>query len=231
MNEKFSIFSLTEHESDLEEIPAFYQDLNLTRILDRVSAKWGRRVRDFYRQLSADLNEEEYRRAVYSDIKKESVYEALIRFTENIGQVHELREQKERATYPMQKNVWHIREVAAYCDAYEKLEKNLLNASLSSEGMQEFMGILHEILEREYVKLHEQTEQLFKEIRDLRFILTYDKDRIGVALGRVPGEGAYEEMMKERSGLEIRHFRNPFIGEPRLTELEHACLEIVEKKN
>ena len=140
-------------------------------------------------------------------------------------------EEKEKATYPEQKAVWHIREVVSYCKAYEKLEEDLSGADLSSAGMKELLGIVREILDSEYRKLHADAEELFKDIRELRFILTYDKDRISISLGTLPGEGAYEEMMKEKSGREIKHFHNPFIGEARLTELEYQCVEMIEKKN
>ena len=231
MNEKFSIINQSDLTSEPEDIPAFYQDLNLVQIMDRISVKWGRNVRKFYRRPAIDSEEEEYRRAVYRDIKQAPVYDALISFTENITNSHKLREEKEKATYPEQKAVWHIREVVSYCEAYEKLEADLSGAELSSDGMRELLEIVREVLGSEYRKLHLEASALFKDIRELRFILTYDKDRISITLGTLPGEGAYEEMMKEKSGREIRHFHNPFIGEARLTELEYQCVEMIEKKN
>ena len=231
MNENFSILNQYDQFVEPEEIPAFYRDLNLVQIMDRVSVKWGRNVRKFYRRLSISSEEECYRREIYRDIKKKSVYDALIKFTENIATAHNLREEKEKATYPEQKSVWHIREVVSYCEAYEQLEKDLSGETLQSSGMQELLGIVREVLDSEYRKLHLEASALFKDIREVRFILTYDKDRISITLGTLPGEGAYEEMMKEKSGREIRHFHNPFIGEARLTELEYQCVEMIEKKN
>lgn len=231
MNEKFSILNQYDLASEPDDIPAFYQDFNLAQIMDRVQIKWGRNVRKFYRRPAISSEEEEYRRAIYRDIKAEPVYNALIQFTENIKTAHVLREEKEKATYPEQKAVWHIREVVCYCEAYEKLEKDLSECELNSSGMQELLKTVREVLDSDYRKLHEEAGLLFKGIRELRFILTYDKDRISITLGKLPGDGAYEEMMKEKSGREIRHFPNPFIGEARLTEIEYQCIEIIEKKN
>lgn len=231
MNENFSILNQYDLQTEPDEIPAFYQDLNLVQIMDRVSVKWGRNVRKFYRRPAISSEEESYRRDVYRDIKQQPVYEALMAFIENIATAHTLREEKEKATYPEQKAVWHIREVVSYCEAYEKLEKDLSDSDLQSAGMQELLKTVREVLDGEYRKLHEEAGSLFKEIRELRFILTYDKDRISITLGKLPGEGAYEEMMKEMSGREIKHFRNPYIGEARLTELEYQCIEMIEKKN
>lgn len=230
MNENFSILNLYELTTEPDDIPAFYQDLNLVQIMDRVSAKWGRGVRKFYRRPAVSSEEEEYRRAIYRDIKKQSVYDALIAFTDNLKTAHILREEKEKATYPEQKQVWHIREMVSYCDAYEKLEKDLSEVELSSDGMQELLKIIREVLDTEYRNLQKKAGAIFEEIRKLRFILTYDKDRFSVTLGTLPGEGAYEEMMKEKSGREIKHFHNPFAGEARLLELEYQCIEMIQKK-
>jgi len=231
MNDKFSLLGLYDPVTEPEEIPAFYEDLNLTRILDRVSLNWGRSVRRFYRCPAVSSEEAAYRRAIYGDIKKQEVYDALTGFTENLATAHKLREEKERATYPEQKQVWHIREMVSYCEAYEKLESDLSKTELSSDGMKELLKIITEIIEKEYKNLHEQALAIFKEISELRFILTYEKDRIAITPGTVSGEGAYEEIMKARSGREIRHLTNPFIGEARLTELEYTCLEYIRKKN
>ena len=230
MNEQFSILYLYDLNREPEDIPAFYQDLNLVRILDRISLKWGKNVRKFYRRFSVCSNEELYRRAIYCDIKKEPVYNALITFVEDLEAAHKLREEKEKATYPEQKQVWHIREIVSYCDAYEKLEKAFSEAKLESEGMTELHKIISEVLDSEYRKLHSEALEVFNEIRKLRFILTYDKDRISVSIGTVPGEGAYEEMMRSKSGRKIKHFNNPFVSETRLTEIEYQCIEIIMKK-
>ena len=84
MNENFSILNLYELTTEPDDIPVFYQDLNLVQIMDRVSAKWGRGVRKFYRRPAVSSEEEEYRRAIYRDIKKQSIYDTLIAFTENL---------------------------------------------------------------------------------------------------------------------------------------------------
>lgn len=118
MNENFSILNQYDLQTEPDEIPAFYQDLNLVQIMDRVSVKWGRNVRKFYRRPAISSEEESYRRDIYRDIKQQPVYEALMAFTENIATAHTLREEKEKATYPEQKAVWHLREVVSYCEAY-----------------------------------------------------------------------------------------------------------------
>ena len=230
--EDFSILDLYEKPGEQEVLQSFYQDLNLLQVIDKLTAKWGRDVRQYYRYLPGTLEEVEYRRAIYGDIKKEAVYTALMDYTHDMEKVWELRREKERVLNSMQKYVWHVREIAAYCSAYEALEAKLDKAGLSSEGMTAFLRILKEIMDSGgYRSLKEEILTLLAKIKGLRFIITYDKDRISVSPGEIEGNGAYEEMLRKESGREPGRLQNPFRADPHLSELESACLEILEKKS
>ena len=229
--EDFSILDHYGKELDPVETQAFYQDLNLLQILDKLAAKWGRGVKRYFRYLPDTAEAEAYRRAVYADIKKPEVYEALMRYIRNLSEVEELREERAKVSGPMQRAVWQIREMEKYCSTYEELKRDLSGTELSSEGMLEFMGILKDILESGgFLKMQEQTRRLIAEIRKMRFVITYDRDRMSVALGEVEGEGAYAEMLKKEGGSEKGPLKNPFRADPAVTALENACLEILQKK-
>nr|MCR5330510.1 hypothetical protein [Lachnospiraceae bacterium] len=210
----------------------FYQDLNLVQVIDRLAAGWGKTVRDFYSYLPGTQEDVEYRRAVYGDIKKDDVYGAFIRYTERMAEVERLRGEKDKVRMPIQKAVWQIREVSEYCGAYDELEQGLQRAELSSGGMKRFLEILKEIMDAGgYRDILGKTQALIGQISELRFLIRYDKDRISVEIGSVPGNGEYAKMLKSRGGKDIRPFLNPFRMEPELTELEKACLEIlIDKK-
>ena len=231
-NDEFSILNPGSREFDPLEGALFFQDLNLDQIIDKMSVRWGKDIKKYYRYMPASFEEAEYRRAVYRDIKNESVYASLTGFTKILEVIRELRQEKEKVRIPMQKCVWHLREVGMYCKAYEELERSLEEADISSDGLLGFRKILKDILESGgYRQLAERTEAILERIRKMRFIITYDKDRIAVVPGELEGEGAYEEMLRERAGKEIRHLQNPFAADPTLTELENSCLEILEKKD
>ena len=100
--EDFSILNLYGKTYDSEETEAFFQDLNLLQVIDKLSAKWGRGIRKYYLYLPEDPQEEAYRRAVYGDIRKDEVFTALIRFTEKLAEIERLRGKKENASNPMQ---------------------------------------------------------------------------------------------------------------------------------
>lgn len=227
----FSILDLYVRDYDPEVSLSFYQDLNLLRIIEKLTSKWGKDIRKYFRYLPGTAEETAYRRAIYGDIKKSDVFDALTAFIDKLSDVEMLRREKEKVMTVRQRAVWQIREAECYFNAYEELAKALAEADLSSDGFREFLKILEDILgSDDYKKLKEETTLLLKEIKELRFIITYEKDRVSVALGELPGEGAYSEMLEKDGGRKINRLKNPFIADASLTEFENACLDIVAKK-
>lgn len=231
MKEDFSILNRNGEVCEDAETEAFHQDLNLLQIIDKMTQKWGRDIRKYFVYLPKSPEEEAYRRAVYGDVKNEAVYEALVAYTKKLAGVNSLRIEKEKVSDPMQKAVWEIRERGAYCGAYETLAVDLGKAGVQSEGMLEFLRILQKILGSEtYRSMQQKTRRILGEIRGLRFIITYDKDRMSVVPGEIPGAGAYEEWLIGVGGGENTQLQNPFFADVPVTELERACLEILKKK-
>ena len=229
--EEFSILGTSGTDYDSAESEAFHQDLNILQVMDKLAAKWGRPVRRFFLYMPETREEEAFRRAVYGDVKKEAVYDALFSYTKNLAGVDSLRAEKEKVTDPMQKAVWRLREEDAYCNTYEELERALSAADLTSDGMQQFLLVLREYLGSDsYRGMREQTAKILGEIRGLRFIITYDKDRISVTPGEIPGEGAYEEWLDGFAGGERTELQNPFFSQVSVSELERACIEMLKKK-
>lgn len=231
-NEDFSILDLCGGERDPETVAPFFQDLNLFMILDKLSLRWGKNVRKYYRYLPGSAKESAYRRAVYADVKKDRIYNALMAFTKACEEVKTLRDEKEKVSNPMQKAVWQIREACAYCNAYEQLYQELSDSSVSSEGMIRFLNILKDILKSdEYTVKKKLNTKLLEQIKEIRFTITYDRDRMIIAYGDIPGDGGYVKMLREEGGCNESTLKNPFRADPYLTELENAAIEILSKKN
>ena len=221
----FSILDLYGKVPSKKETPAYFRDLNLDTALDRLTGKWGSAVLEYYRALPQTAEEEAYRRAVYGDVKKEAVYDALTAFTDRMADVEALRREKGRVPGSLQKAVWQLREIEVWCSACEALAEALEGEALSSEGMRRFRGILRGILDSEaFREMRDRVCGIMKRIRGLRLTVTYEKDRMRVDLGEAAAE---YEGMPERQG---RTLKNPFAADPALGELEKACLEILDRK-
>ena len=228
-------FSILDLHADMEdydsgEAEVFYQDLNLLQIIDRVSVKWGKSVKKYFMHLPKTAEEVAYRRSVYGDVKKDTVYTALTAFTGKIAEVEKLREEMHKAYGEMQKAVWWIREAEVYFSAYKELAGELEKADLES-SLSEFLGIVRNILNSEaYRTMLEETQGILAEIRNLRFTVTYDKDRMSVALKETEDGETYGVRLNIEESSDDAQFTNPFVAGSAITELENACIEVLRKK-
>ena len=130
-----SILDLQDNSGRDQSRAAFFQDLNLNRVIERICQEWEEDVSSFYYYFPADKAGEDYRRAVYSDVKQEGVYDALCAFVGKMRVRQEALEQKRKVNSrfaQLQKMIWHITEVKHYCDALEALDRELSGFSLKS---------------------------------------------------------------------------------------------------
>ena len=222
---EFSILDPYGQIPSKKETPAYFRDLNLDTVLDRLTGKWGSAVLAYYRGLPETAEEEAYRRDVYGDVKQAAVYGALTAFTDRMAGVEELRREKGRVPGILQQAVWQLREIEVYCGACAALAEALEKAPLSSEGMRRFREILRGILDNGAFRgMRDRVGAVMGQIRSLRLVVTYEKDRMRVALGEVPAEYA---VLPDGEGSALK---NPFAADPAVTKLENACLEILNRK-
>ena len=209
--------------------PAFYLDLNLNQILDKVTAGWSPQVKKQYLYFPRNKECEAYRRAVYGDVKNPACYDALCEFLEMAGEMDAHERQAEAVSRPMQKHVWHLWAIRKYCLAFDGLCEKLEQMELSSEGMREFLKRLKaHLASKEYLSMRGQVEEILKELMGFRFVITYEKDRIAISEGTVPG--AYETFMDQGGDRDRGTLKSPFLTSPNLSDLENECLAVLAGK-
>lgn len=229
MAEGFSILDLMESPHTDAPRPVFYLDLNLNQILDKVTAQWGNPVKKMFLYFPRNKECEDYRRAVYGDVKKAACHEALSHFLEVTEKMEENQKQEEAVISPMQKDVWHLWAIRHYCEAYGGLCKALEEMELSSEGMREFLRRLKEHLSsKEYLEMQEKVDATLKKLMECRFLITYEKDRMIISEGTAPGD--YEAFMDQNGDRDRITLKSPFRISPNLSDLENACLEVLAGK-
>ncbi len=222
---EFSILDPRGKPDRRRELPAFFRDLNLETVLERLALEWGQSVKRYFEYLPETAEDVAYRRAVYGDVRREAVYGALTAFLERLADAEEMRREKGKAPDARQRAVWQLRETEAYCDACEELASALEEAEPASEGMRRLCAVLRAFLSgAEYRLLRERVKEIMDRIRGLRLVITYEKDRIRVATGESGEE--YEPL----AGRGAAPIRNPFASGPALTEMESTCLDLVIRK-
>lgn len=227
-----SILDLQENPDREQPRAAFFQDLNLNRVIERICQEWEEDVSSFYYYFPADRAGEAYRRAVYADVRQEGAYEALCAFVERMRWRQEALEQKKKVCSrlaQLQKMVWHMTEVRHYCDAFVVLDRELSGISLKSRGMREFQRYLKGYLEAE------EFQGLFKTVCDIqerldaiRLVLTYENGRLAVTAGTVPGE--YDGFLRKCFPGVSRQPGSPFGVSSDLSDLETEIIRLVQKQ-
>ena len=229
MAEEFSILDKMESPHTDAPRPAFYLDLNLNQIIDKITTGWNAHVKKFYLYFPRNEECEAYRRAVLGDVKKKACYEALCEFLETAEEMKVNEKQEEAVNSPLQKNVWHLWAIKRYCDAFLTLHEKLQKEELTSEGMQEFQKRLGELLSsKAFQEMSGETSELLKRLMEFRFVITYDKDRIILATGKT--EGDYESFMEKGGDRDKISLKNPFLSSPNLSDLENECLKVLAGK-
>ncbi len=230
----YSILDLRKSPCQENKRPAFFADLNLDQVIDRIRRDWGENISSFYYYLPADQECEDYRREVFADVKNQGVYEVLFAFYKRMKTRREIFFKKEEVSFCWQRAVWHVQEAGCYCGAFEKLCLGLENAPLRSAGMRSFLAYLKAyIASADFQKMQEAADQLQKQLESVRLVLTYENDRIAVSAGEV--EGAYDSFLQqyfpqaEKSGLYREGMRNPFEAIKELTELEQELCRLCRK--
>lgn len=228
-----SILDLQDNMDGDQPRAVFFQDLNLNRIIDRICQEWEEDVSSFYSYFPADKQGEDYRRAVYSDVKQEGVYDALCAFVERMRARQEAMEQKKKVSSrfaQLQKMIWHITEVKRYCDALVILERELSGFSLKSRGMREFRKYLEGYLaSEEFQELAGTVCDIQERLDAVQMILTYENGRIAVDIGTA--QGGYDSFLRNCFPGVSRQLGSPFGVSADLSDLETEIIKYVQKQH
>ena len=212
------------------ERPVFFQDLNLDQIMDQVTEDWGQEVRAYFYAFPESQAEEACRRAIYSDVKKEEIYRALMEFTMGMRIRKQYLERRERVQEELQKQVWYLRETQSYIAALESLKESLKKAGPVSEGMKALLDwVSGEIQKKEFQAFRAEVLSLWQELSGFRVLLTYEKERFTIAEGK--GTGKYDQFLSECFPSHEKIFKSPFLGTEDFSNLEEELVKLFRKKH
>lgn len=186
------------HKNSSEDIarPAFFLDLNIDQIIERICREWGEKIETYF-YFPTDRESEDYRRAVYCDIKRADLFDALCSYRRKMTDTLKYSEHRAEGTLSLQKAVWAIYEAESYYDALECLFNALNSADssglLRSEGLCGLLCLLREYMaEPELLAIHREGSALLKQLNALRVRMTYESDRVAVAAVDVENNASEE---------------------------------------
>lgn len=225
-----SILDLRESPDRNLPRPALYGDLNLDQVIGRAAGSWGEATKKLYYHFPADEECETYRREVFADVKRPSVRQTLLEFTEKMELWKDARERKRKVREEVQGHVWHIVETSRWCGALEGLAEGLAGEDCRSGGLCLFRKYLQEYLDSEdYREMRAGAVRLHERLCGFRLRLTYEKELLAVSEEQT--KGTYEAFLKERFPTHGRELKNPFTAEEGLSILEYEVIKIFRKKH
>lgn len=205
--------------------PTFFIDFNLDQVINHIQGMSLVPVEKYYYCMPENKACEDYRRAIYQDVKKPEINRFLNVFTERVAERKQAISKKKDADHTMQKSVWHILEVACYCEAYSDLYEGLTKAEITSEGFQALRDFLHDyVTDAAFAEMKKKAFELRDKLEHFRIKLVYENEQLVVSEDTV--EGTYEKFLRDNIGESEVRMKSPFSESVLLNHLE---LEIIRK--
>ncbi len=218
--------------------PAFFLDLNLNQVIDRICALWEKNVSSYYYYLPADKASEDYRRAVFADICSGDTYEILCEFVGEMSKWEEARGKRETVRSSLQKSAWFLTEAAAYCGAFYRLHERLQSIDLTSEGMRSFRKYLSGYLASTvFMELQETGNRLQEALSGFVLRFSYENERMSVEVNPATQErmtqesktGEYDTFLQSAFPGLKRTMKSPFEIAIDHSELEQEIVKVLQK--
>jgi DNA mismatch repair protein MutS len=132
--------------SDNRETPAppdCFTDLNLDQIIDAVTAeKVEYELKPFFYTPLRDTDTIAYRHEVMRDLENEPLLGQIKSFAQKVRTTREYLVQAEKLRCQLQRQRWFLDAAATYCEAVQRLERDLAPSLFGSRGFKAFYAYL-----------------------------------------------------------------------------------------
>lgn len=163
-------------------VDEYFIDLNLDQIVEKISRLWGENVRKFYGYFPDTKDDVQYRRDVYSDIEKNSLYEPFLEAYTLFQKSRSMAQLQENPIQSVRREILFSTEVSLYTQALKLLYESMKDITLSSEGLKVFFEELSGIIgSGKFQKLSEVAENISLSLSNARLKLTYENKRVAIS--------------------------------------------------
>lgn len=212
----------------------FFTDLNLTQIIDTVSAVWGEDVTNFYRYFPLDFECEQYRREVFTDLCVPDTFAAFLKFYRSMQDMDRALSDREKVHTNLQRNIRLINAIFFYCDALSTLSNAIKSFSLSSPGLNAFKEALDLYCSTdEFKELYEVSSSVADSLGAFELSLVYDNNRVFLQ-STEPSESVsdnFEDKLRRLYPDNEEPFKSPFMSTPELEGFERDVITLLMKKS
>ena len=234
-----SILSREGNKIDVpEEVPAFFVDLNLNRLIDEFQNRAkGYEVKKLFYVFPGNKKEIRYRREVLADLKKDSLFECVRSFTKNMYQARSYYSYSEAVEFQIQKEMWTLNGAVRYLDAWEGLLAALHNNTIQSEGLLTLAAYMDEVERKEEFRQWKAETAKVKDLfQNIQLELTLSGSQISLAM-REDKTTNYNNNLKKlfpnqwegEQEKRSRYIETPFHNKLELSGLECEIVDMLNK--
>lgn len=212
--------------------PDFFADLNLDQVVNRIQKYSPNYPVKEYFYTFPDKGDMKYRQEIYGDIKRASLYDGFVRFSEDMRRSADKELSPTFSGEPLQGACWQLESVYFYCKAIvelrQELEDGISKQEFISAGLKELWGFLDELCkEPDFAQMQKEAYRVWEMLTGTGFTLEINGNKLRIS--PVTREGAYEDLLtecfQEYGVVEKGSMHSPFAGDLFLTRLERRLLE------
>jgi len=164
------------------EAPAYFSDLNLDQIVASITAGWGEyNLAPIYYTRLDDLDAIAYRQEVMRDLENAALMEAIQAFSRQMRAMRERLAQAKKLYYRKAAERCFVGAVELYCEAVERLWRELSGLEVNSRGLRAFREYLGEYAaSAAFGTLAAEAGRVKAELAGIRYCLLLDGGRVTV---------------------------------------------------
>ncbi len=158
-------------KDEMPEIPNFFVDLHLDRIIDAVtSGKAEYNLHPFFLQPLKDTDSIRYRQEIMHDLENETLLKSVNAFGEKMILVRQYLDSAGKIYYKYHKEGWFLEAVDSYCRAVSRLNRDLSGITLKSRGFLAFRRYLNDyVTSAGFVSLKSETKKLKGDLGTVKY--------------------------------------------------------------
>lgn len=163
--------------------PEFFTDLSLMPVIAAItSGREEYNLAPFFHVPLQTVAAVQYRQAVFKDLESRSIRAPITAFGDSMRGMRGMLEQTQKAYYTPQKQRWFLEAADAYCAAVIRLERDMRQAALRSDGLKALRAFLSAYVSAPaFVALLLEARELKAALAQVRYRLHLEGPRVTVS--------------------------------------------------
>lgn len=165
-----------------DQDPAYFEDLEISRILDSVTKTYeSYDLRPFFRFIPHQRAVIEYRNEILKDLSEDQIGGVVGTFRDKMTMIRSQLGLAGKSFNRYQAAFFLLQAISSYCDAVRKLESGLVDANLTSNGLQDFSKALHDyVTEPVFQELAKQAKHHQEKLENIRYTVLLNESAVTV---------------------------------------------------